>query len=113
MFFLEQFEGKYRIYYDGKFIIKKYGSYNVLGARILGLSYGDYLRFLVQNGATIVGKKSKYVSFFFEKKEDAIKIQKLLNSYLVWVLLLGYHRKDVSFDTGYPIETPSPRHDYP
>ncbi len=83
MFFLEQFEGKYRIYYDGKFIIKKYGSYNVLGARILGLSYGDYLRFLVQNGATIVGKKSKYVSFFFEKKEDAIKIQKLLNSYLV------------------------------
>ena len=83
MFFLEQFEGKYRIYYDGKFIIEKYGSYNVLGARILGLSYGDYLRFLVQNGATIVGKKSKYVSFFFEKKEDAIKIQKLLNSYLV------------------------------
>ena len=24
MFFLEQFEGKYRIYYDGKFTIKDY-----------------------------------------------------------------------------------------
>ena len=83
MFFLEEFEKKYRIYYDGKFTIKDSGSYNVLGARILGLSYGDYLRFVAQNGATIVGKKSKYVSFFFEKKEDAIKIQKLLNSYLV------------------------------
>ena len=83
MFFLEEFEKKYRIYYDGKFRIKTSGSYNILGARILGLSYGDYLRFVAQNGATIVGKKSKYVSFFFEKKEDAIKIQKLLNSYLV------------------------------
>ena len=82
MFFLEQFETKYRIYYGGKFTIKTSGSYNVLGARILGLSYGDYLRFLVQNGATIIGKKSKYTSFFFEKKEDAIKIQKLLNSYI-------------------------------
>ena len=82
MFFLEEFEKKYRIYYDGKFTIKDSGSYNVLGARILGLSYGDYLRFVAQNGATIVGKKSKYVSFFFEKKEDAIKIQKLLNSYI-------------------------------
>ena len=66
MFFLEQFEGKYRIYYDGKFTIKDSGSYNVLGARILGLSYGDYLRFLVQNGATVIGKKSKYTSFFFK-----------------------------------------------
>ena len=25
---------------------------------------------------------------------------------------VGYHRKDVSFDTEYPIDTPSPRHDY-
>ena len=26
---------------------------------------------------------------------------------------VGYHRKDVSFDTEYPIDTTSPRHDYP
>lgn len=56
------------------------GSFNVLFARVLGLSYVDFLRFVRDNyGATLHGKKSTYISFSFDNKENARKFQFLMN----------------------------------
>lgn len=56
-----------------------YGSFQVLGSRLLGLSYPDYLRFLQSQGATLKGKAG-YCYGYFKDKAACQKVCNLLNS---------------------------------
>ena len=56
------------------------GSYSVLGARLLGLTYSKYLRFLRDViGADIVGKNSMYPVAYLKKTEEAQMLVRLLD----------------------------------
>jgi hypothetical protein len=56
------------------------GSYAVLGARLFGLSYANYLRLCRDNyNATLTGKKSLYINMTFTNKDDAEKLAKELS----------------------------------
>lgn len=51
--------------------MEKIGSYNVLPARILGVSYAEYLRYARDKyNGTICGKGHKYPIVKFDKEED-------------------------------------------
>ena len=56
-------------------------SYSIAPARVLGMTYPDYLRFArdTYNG-TIVGKTGLPI-VYFENKTDIIKLQSFLNKY--------------------------------
>lgn len=57
------------------------GSYMVLAARVMNLSYVDYLRFCRdQLGAELMGKNKKYVTVYFDKTPEVEAFVKLLNS---------------------------------
>lgn len=58
-----------------------HGSFQVVGSRLLGLSYPDYLRFLQSRGATLKGKKG-YCYGYFKDKAACQKVCKLLNEKL-------------------------------
>ena len=58
-----------------------HGSFQVVGSRLLGLSYPDYLRFLQSRGATLRGKKG-YCYGYFKDKAACQKVCKLLNEKL-------------------------------
>lgn len=48
------------------------GSYNVLFCRLFGISYVDFLKMIVSRyGASLKGKNSRYVSFWFNDKKNA------------------------------------------
>lgn len=77
-------------YNKGKYILKIHhenlplrntkGSYNVLLARIAGLSYANFLRMCRDNfGATIIGKNSAYPVAYFEKSENLERLVKWLD----------------------------------
>ena len=56
------------------------GSYSVLEARLLGLTYSKYLRFLRDViGADIVGKNSLYPVAYLKKTEEAQMLVRLLD----------------------------------
>lgn len=77
------------------------GSYNVLMARLLNLSYANFLRLCRDHyGAEIIGKNCRYPLPFFEKGE-AEKLIKVLNE------RMGYL---ISVRNGKP--TSFPRSDY-
>ena len=73
----------------GKFLIKidfdqlssmiTTGSYNLLPARLLCISYAEYLRFCRDKlGAEIIGKKTMYpIAYFSDKKKVVVLIQNL------------------------------------
>lgn len=44
------------------------GSWAVLPARLLGLSWPDYLRYCIQNGATVKGKEHIYPIISWKEK---------------------------------------------
>lgn len=48
------------------------GSWSVLPARLLGLSWPDYLRFCIQQGATVTGKNHLYPIIKWKKKNEAL-----------------------------------------
>lgn len=57
------------------------GSYSVMPARTLGISYAKYLKYCRDNyGATIVGKGEKYPIALFNSEAKAKKLLALLNS---------------------------------
>lgn len=63
------------------------GSYNILPARILGLSYANYLRMCRDlYGAEITGKNNGYPVAYFKEKENAEKLVKLLDKYTKKIL---------------------------
>lgn len=77
-------------YYPNKFIIcvnhEKFnltnfrGSCNCIPAKLLMLSYANYLRFCRDNfGAELVGKNRKYPQALFKDKKQAEKLVKELN----------------------------------
>ena len=70
---------EYRENTDGRFSIipvyknfkedwKIMGSWSVLPARIFGLSWPDYLRYCIQNGAIVVGKEHRYPYISWKEK---------------------------------------------
>lgn len=78
-------------YYPGKCLIKadfdKFyltyteGSYNIICARLMNMSYANYLRFCRDVlGATIIGKGTKYPVALFKKGENLFTFLKLLNA---------------------------------
>lgn len=61
------------------------GSFNVLGARVLGLSYADYCRLCRDEyGARIVGKGCLYCFPVFPDKKSAQRVVSLLNETAEW-----------------------------
>lgn len=63
-----------------------HGSFQVLGSRLLGLSYSDYLCFLQSQGATLKGKKG-YCYGYFKDKAACQKVCNLLNA--KWKEIVG------------------------
>lgn len=63
------------------------GSYNVFHARIMGLSYASYLRFARDRYNGILrGRGHKYPSVYFNKREDAEKLAKVLDTRLCQII---------------------------
>lgn len=64
------------------------GSYTILFARLMNLSFAQFLRMCRDVcGAEIVGKNSKYPSIYFKKNINTVAFVRLLNSrmnYVVW-----------------------------
>lgn len=57
------------------------GSYNILLARIAGLSYANFLRMCRDiYGAQVIGKNSKYPVAYFSSKEKIEDLAKWLDS---------------------------------
>lgn len=55
------------------------GSFHVIGARLMGLSYPDYLRYLRSKGATLKGKTG-YTYAYFKDKDKCQKVCDVLNT---------------------------------
>lgn len=56
------------------------GSYAILGARLFGLSYADYLRMCRDvYHANLVGKNHRYISVLFDSEADANSLASSLN----------------------------------
>ena len=85
-FYLEEspsHPGKYKVTmnFDALPGIRTAGSYNLLPARLLCLSYAEYLRFCRdQLGAEIIGKKSMYPVAYFSDIKSAEGLVNTLNS---------------------------------
>lgn len=63
------------------------GSYQVFVARLLNLSYTDYLRYARDRlGAELIGKKSKYITVYFDKTKEVDMFVKLLNSRMEFIM---------------------------
>lgn len=85
-------------YNPGKWLIKAkyedfyckhtYGSYNILEARLMNLTYAQYLRFCRDIlGATIIGKGNKYPVAYFQRNGNLSAFVRLLNTranLIVW-----------------------------
>ena len=63
------------------------GSYNVFIARVLNLSYADYLRYARDRlGAELVGKQSRYVVAYYDKNQATEAFVKLLNKRMEYIM---------------------------
>lgn len=64
------------------------GSFALMPARLLNISYADYCRFCRDVlGAEIVGKGNQYPVVYFKKNQDSLIFVRLLNAranYLLW-----------------------------
>lgn len=68
------------------------GSFALMAARVMNLSYANYCRFCRDNfGAEIIGKKSKYPVIYFTKSPETTKLINTLNARATLILKL---RKD-------------------
>lgn len=81
--------GKWLISFDlEEFPMYTKGSFNVLAARVMGLSYIDYLRMCRDVlGAEIIGKNSLYPVPYFKKTRELVAFVRLLNirfNFIVW-----------------------------
>ena len=86
IFYIQENGGIYWVHYsslDGLPFKKPCGSYNVLKARLLNLSYGDFLLLARNNyNATLKGRDGGYIVEFFQNIEDAKQFASLLNGRL-------------------------------
>ncbi len=71
------------------------GSFNVFPARVLNLSYADYLRYTRDRlGAELVGKGTKYVVPYFDRNETTDAFVKLLNKRMEYIMEEHRHPYD-------------------
>lgn len=86
------YPGKYGIYINHDLIQRFFpngtrGSYGVLCARLLNLSYADFLRYCRDRvGGELIGKNRKYVYPIFDKTDTARMLLKLLNTRMEYVI---------------------------
>lgn len=85
-------------FYKNKYVIKlnhelflfphgTSGSYNVFIARVLNLSYADYLRYSRDRlGAELVGKNSRYVVPYYNNDASTSALIKLLNMRMEYIM---------------------------
>ena len=72
---------------DLPFTIEDTDLLNVLPARLLGLTYDNYLRFARDRlGAELIGKRKKYITVLFENNSLTQKFVETLNTRLKLVL---------------------------
>lgn len=65
---------------DDFYMLSTTGSFNLMPARLLGLSYAQYLRFCRDIlGATLIGKGDKYPIAYFKKGENLFGFMRMLN----------------------------------
>ena len=63
------------------------GSYNVFIARVLNLSYADYLRYSRDRlGAELIGKQSRYVMAYYDRNQTTEAFIKLLNKRMEYIM---------------------------
>lgn len=63
------------------------GSFSVLPARLLSLTYAQYLRYCRDKlNAELIGKGKRYVIPYFYKTEETKQLVKLLNTRLAFVI---------------------------
>ena len=75
--------GKYIIkpIHENFFLESTEGSFNVIGARLMGLTYAQYLRMCRDvYGAEIIGKNSKYPVAYFKLSQGLIDLIEELNA---------------------------------
>ena len=83
--------------YPGKYIIRPShedffltyteGSYNIIGARLMGLTYAQYLRMCRDvYGAEIIGKGTKYPIAYFKRSDKLEALIEQLNARANFVL---------------------------
>ena len=71
------------------------GSFNVFPARVLNLSYADYLRYVRDRlDAELVGKGTKYVVPYFDRNETTDAFVKLLNKRMEYIMEEHRHPYD-------------------
>ena len=71
------------------------GSFTVLPARLLGLSFADYLRMCRDiMGAEVIGKGTKYPVVYFTKNATTRQFIKLLNGRAAVALFEREHRSE-------------------
>lgn len=69
-----------------KYFTPMKGSFSVLNARLFGLSFPQYLRYISANyGARIIGK-TIYPIIYFENEQDAKNLANELDKRLLYVL---------------------------
>lgn len=72
------------------------GSYNILTARVAGLSYARYLRYCRDVlGAEIIGKGHKYPIVFFDRSNDLTSFVKMLNKNMEYIEYIYDHPYDI------------------
>ena len=72
------------------------GSYSVLPARLLNLSYTDYLRYARDRlGAELVGKNNQYVIPYFDITPETKMLVKVLNKRLEIILFENEHPYEI------------------
>ncbi len=63
------------------------GSFNVIVARVLNLTYADYLRYARDKlGAELIGKNKRYVMAYFENNQATMALIKLLNTRMEYIM---------------------------
>lgn len=92
-FYLEEspfYKNKYTIRLNHELFLFPHGtsgSYNVFIARVLNLSYADYLRYSRDRlGAELVGKNSRYVVPYYNNDASTSALIKLLNMRMEYIM---------------------------
>lgn len=85
------YQDKYVIYFDyptDYFLNGTSGSYDVFIARLLNLSYPDYLRWARDRlGAELIGKEKRYVKVLFNGNNPTVQILiKMLNKRMEYII---------------------------
>lgn len=76
-----------------------HSSFNVLPARLLGLSYAEYLRFCRDTlGAKIMGRNNKYPIAYFRSTPETQQFLKLLNKRAEMAMFEYNHPYEIEVD---------------